>query len=123
MEEHRALASVECPTRMIASSLIDIGINLGHDSFNSDRDAVIARAAQAGVVQMIVTGSTGSSTRQAIALAQGHCGRLFATAGVSPPYSRGLSGEILAELRQLPNLPGTGGAGACGVDHYPHPPP
>src|SRR3981081_2283315 len=90
---------------MIASSLIDIGINLAHDSFNSDRDAVIARAAQAGVVQMIVTGSTGSSTRQAIAMAQGHFGRLFATAGVHPHYARELSDELLAELRPLAALP------------------
>src|SRR6195256_2050259 len=118
MEEHRALASVECPTPMIASSLIDIGINLAHDSFNSDRDAVIARAAQAGVVQMIVTGSTGSSTRQAIAMAQGHLGRLFATAGVHPHYARELSDELLAELRQLATLPEVVAVGECGLDYY-----
>ena len=103
---------------MIASSLIDIGINLAHDSFNSDRDAVIARAAQAGVVQMIVTGSTGSSTRQAIAMAQGHFGRLFATAGVHPHYARELSDELLAELRQLAALPEVVAVGECGLDYY-----
>src|SRR5579864_4015378 len=118
MGEHRALASVECPSHMIASSLIDIGINLAHDSFNSDRDAVIARAAQAGVVQMIVTGSTGPSTRQAIQLAQGHSGRLFATAGVHPHYSRELSDELLAELRQLAALPEVVAVGECGLDYY-----
>jgi TatD DNase family protein len=103
---------------MIASSLIDIGINLAHDSFNSDRDAVIARAAQAGVHQMIVTGSTGSSTRQAIALAQGHPGRLFATAGVHPHYARELSDELLAQLRQLATLPEVVAVGECGLDYY-----
>jgi TatD DNase family protein len=103
---------------MIASSLIDIGINLAHDSFNSDRDAVIARAVQAGVVQMIVTGSTGSSTRQAIAMAQGHLGRLFATAGVHPHYSRELSDELLAELRQLATLAEVVAVGECGLDYY-----
>ncbi|HEV7444687.1 MAG TPA: TatD family hydrolase, partial [Steroidobacteraceae bacterium] len=103
---------------MIASSLIDIGINLAHDSFNSDRDAVIARAAQAGVVQMIVTGSTGSSTRQAIAMAQGHLGRLFATAGVHPHYARELSDELLAELHQLALLPEVVAVGECGLDYY-----
>jgi TatD DNase family protein len=103
---------------MIASSLIDIGINLAHDSFNSDRDAVIARAAQAGVVQMIVTGSTGPSTRQAIALAGGHSGRLFATAGVHPHYARELNEELLAELRQLATLPEVVAVGECGLDYY-----
>src|SRR5882724_1528071 len=103
---------------MIASSLIDIGINLAHDSFDGDRDAVIARAAQAGVAQMIVTGSTGASTHQAIALARGHFGRLFATAGVHPHYSRELSDELLAELRQLTTAPEVVAVGECGLDYY-----
>ena len=103
---------------MIASSLIDIGINLAHDSFNSDRDAVIARAAQAGVVQMIVTGSNGSSTHQAVALAQGHFGRLFATAGVHPHHARELSDELLAELRQLAARAEVVAVGECGLDYY-----
>ena len=49
--------------------LIDIGVNLTHDSFDHDRTAVLERAAQAGVAQMIVTGSTGASTRAALELA------------------------------------------------------
>ena len=40
------------------AALIDIGINLAHDSYDADRDAVIARAQAAGVVQMVITGST-----------------------------------------------------------------
>src|SRR5882724_2967654 len=104
MGEHRSLASVECPSHMIASSLIDIGINLAHDSFNPDRDAVIARAQAAGVVQMMVTGSSGSSTRQAIEMARTHPDRLFATAGVHPHYAKELTDELLAELRQLAAL-------------------
>ena len=103
---------------MIASSLIDIGINLAHDSFNSDRDAVIARAAQAGVVQMIVTGSNGPSTREAIALARNHPGRLFATAGVHPHHARDLDAELLAELRQLATLPEVVAVGECGLDYF-----
>jgi TatD DNase family protein len=103
---------------MIASSLIDIGINLTHDSFDNDRDAVIARAVQAGVVQMIVTGSTGASTRQAIELAQSHFGRLFATAGVHPHYARELNDELLAQLRQLAALPEVVAVGECGLDYF-----
>ena len=61
--------------------LIDIGVNLAHDSFDADRDAVMQRAADAGVTQMIVTGASEDGTRQAIRLAQAHPGRLFATAG------------------------------------------
>jgi TatD DNase family protein len=103
---------------MIASSLIDIGINLAHDSFNADRDAVIARAVAAGVVQMMVTGSSESSTRQAIELAQTHPGRLFATAGVHPHYAKELTEELLAELRQLAPLPQVVAVGECGLDYF-----
>ena len=38
--------------------LIDIGINLEHASYDPDRAAVIERARAAGIVAMIVTGST-----------------------------------------------------------------
>ena len=37
--------------------LIDIGANLTHESFDHDRDAVIARARAAGVARMVVTAS------------------------------------------------------------------
>ena len=103
---------------MIASSLIDIGINLAHDSFNADRDAVIARAVAAGVVQMMVTGSSESSTREAIELARTHPGRLFATAGVHPHYAKELTEELLAELRQLAPLPQVVAVGECGLDYF-----
>jgi len=33
--------------------LIDIGANLAHDSFDDDRDAMMQRAADAGVTTMI----------------------------------------------------------------------
>jgi TatD DNase family protein len=103
---------------MIASSLIDIGINLAHDSFNADRDAVISRAVAVGVVQMMVTGSSGSSTRQAIELARTHPGRLFATAGVHPHYAKELTEELLAELGQLATLPQVRAVGECGLDYF-----
>lgn len=103
---------------MIASSLIDIGINLAHDSFNPDRDVVIARAVEAGVVQMIVTGSNGPSTRDSIELARCRPGQLFATAGVHPHYSKELSAELLAELHQLATRPEVVAVGECGLDYF-----
>jgi TatD DNase family protein len=48
--------------------LVDIGINLAHDSFDHDRADVIARAARAGVTRMVITGSSVASSRAAIGL-------------------------------------------------------
>ena len=67
--------------------LIDIGANLTHDSFDPDRAQVMARAAAAGVRRMVVTGTTVSASRQALALAAEHP-QLSATAGVHPHHSQ-----------------------------------
>jgi TatD DNase family protein len=98
--------------------LIDIGINLAHDSFAVDRDAVIARAAGAGVAQLIVTGSTLASSQAALALARAHPGRLFATAGVHPHHAGELTAAELPRLRALLAEPGIVAAGECGLDYF-----
>jgi len=50
-------------------TLIDVGVNLAHDSFDADREAVIARAHSAGVLQMVITGATLEGSAAAIELA------------------------------------------------------
>lgn len=98
--------------------LIDIGINLAHDSFDPDRDAVIDRAVAADVVQMIVTGSSIASTRAAIEIARGRPGMLFATAGVHPHHAVQLSDASLAELEQLARAAQVVAIGECGLDYF-----
>jgi len=98
--------------------LIDVGINLAHDSYDHDRDAVLARAEAAGVVQMVITGSSGASTRQAIELAHAHPNRLFATAGVHPHHASDLTPALLAELEGLAHRPEVVAIGECGLDYF-----
>ena len=98
--------------------MIDIGINLAHDSFDSDRDAVIDRAHSAGVVQMIVTGASLESTQQAIALARAHPRALFATAGVHPHHATELTPARLEELATLARDPEVVAIGECGLDYF-----
>jgi TatD DNase family protein len=98
--------------------LIDIGINLAHDSYDADREAVLARAEAAGVVQMVITGSSGPSTHRAIELARTHEGRLFATAGLHPHHATDLTDELLAELEQLAREPEVVAVGECGLDYF-----
>ncbi|HEY7887104.1 MAG TPA: TatD family hydrolase [Steroidobacteraceae bacterium] len=97
---------------------IDIGINLSHDSYDADRSSVIARAATAGVVQMVVTGASAASSRQGVALSRQHPGRLFATAGVHPHHAAGLSAAVLTELGELALEPEVVAVGECGLDYY-----
>jgi TatD DNase family protein len=98
--------------------LIDIGINLAHDSYDADREAVIARAHAAGVVQMMVTGSTLAATQRALALARAHPRRLFATAGVHPHHASELTAASATELEELASEPGVVAVGECGLDYF-----
>lgn len=98
--------------------LIDIGINLTHESYRDDRDAVLARARAAGVEQMIVTGASVAGSEQALALARAHPGRLYATAGVHPHHASELSEAGLAPLRALLARPEVVAAGECGLDYF-----
>jgi TatD DNase family protein len=101
-----------------AAPLIDIGINLAHDSYDADRESVIERAAAAGVVQLIVTGSSAASSRTAVQLSRQHPGALFATAGLHPHQASELTPEVLAELAELAAEPQVVAVGECGLDYY-----
>jgi len=99
-------------------TLIDIGINLGHDSYDVDREAVIARAEKAGVVQMIITGASIEGSRKALELARGRSRELFATAGVHPHHATELTADSLSELEELAKRPEVVAAGECGLDYF-----
>ena len=99
-------------------SLIDIGANLTHDSFDRDRDAVLARARAAGVETMIVTGASREHSPQALALAQAHPGLLHATAGVHPHHALEYTDECDAEMRALLAQPEVVAVGECGLDYF-----
>jgi TatD DNase family protein len=99
-------------------ALIDIGINLGHDSFDADREAVIARARAVGVVQMIITAASTLGSRQAIALARAAPQHHFATAGIHPHHASELDEDRLAEIESLARQPEVVAVGECGLDYF-----
>lgn len=98
--------------------LIDIGANLGHDSFDHDLEAVLQRARSAGVAQMVVTGASRAGSPRALQLACAHPGVLFATAGVHPHHASEYSDECDAELRALQAHPQVVAVGECGLDYF-----
>ena len=98
--------------------LIDIGANLTHDSFDHDRDAVLQRARDVGVAQLVVTGASREHSPKALKLAQQHPGRLFATAGVHPHHASEYTAECDAELRALHVHAEVVAVGECGLDYF-----
>src|SRR3546814_11510942 len=99
--------------------LIDIGANLTHDSFDHDRDTVLQRARDAGVVQMVVTGASREHSPQALALARAHPGELFATAGVHPPHASEYTAECAAPMREVHPPPAVAAGGQSQTEEEP----
>ena len=104
--------------RMRAMELIDIGCNLTHDSFDSDRAHVLELAHEAGVAQMIVTGASEDGSEAALQLAREHPGQLFATAGVHPHRASEFDDDTEALLRQLAAEPEVVAVGETGLDYF-----
>jgi TatD DNase family protein len=98
--------------------LIDIGANLTHESFRHDFDAVLARARQAGVTQMVVTGASADGSRAAQELARAHPGFLYATAGVHPHHASDYTADTDALLRELARAPEVRATGETGLDYH-----
>ena len=99
--------------------LVDIGANLTHPAFASDLPDVLARARQAGVETVIVTGTTVDESRQAARLG------LPFTAGVHPHHAKDFEARTVDALRQLAKNPACVAVGECGLDfnrnYSPHP--
>lgn len=107
------------PAATAGIELIDIGINLGHDSYDHDRDAVLARALRVGVRQMVVTGASLEGNPKASAIAATLPDRLRATAGCHPHHATELLAPgALAQLAAQAADPGVTAVGECGLDYF-----
>jgi TatD DNase family protein len=98
--------------------LIDIGVNLTHESFRHDLPDVLHRAHKAGVQRMVVTGTSVPGTREALALHATYPDRLFATAGLHPHHASDFTTAAAASLRELAGQPGIVAIGECGLDYF-----
>lgn len=94
----------------------DIGANLTSSQFDKDLDQVIARARQAGVHAIDVTGTTLENSRKAIELSQAYPNYLFATAGCHPHHAKHWNNGSAAELHTLLQHPNVLMAGEMGLD-------
>jgi TatD DNase family protein len=76
------------------------------------------RAREAGVTQMIVTGSSVESTVRSIELVKAHPTTLHCTAGVHPHHAADLTEAALPELEQLARDAAVVAVGECGLDYF-----
>ena len=97
---------------------IDIGCNLGHESFEHDRHAVVQRAADAGVLQLVLTGASVAGSERARQLAADNPARMRATAGVHPHLAAEVDNDALTRLRELHALDVVAAVGECGLDYF-----
>jgi TatD DNase family protein len=106
-------------------SLIDVGANLTHPAFHSDLPEVLARARQAGVAAIVVTGTSVVESTRALKLAAAHPKTVYATAGVHPHHARECDASTVPALRVLAQQPRVVAIGECGLDfnrnYSPHP--
>ncbi|MCY1486957.1 3'-5' ssDNA/RNA exonuclease TatD [compost metagenome] len=99
--------------------LIDIGVNLTHASFARQLEAVLERARQAGVCQLVLTGTSLAGSAESLALCRqldDSGQRLFCTAGVHPHEASAWTASSTGELRGLLGEAEVRAVGECGLD-------
>ncbi|WP_047288269.1 TatD family hydrolase [Pseudomonas protegens] len=99
--------------------LIDIGVNLTNPSFAEKHQAVLNRAYEAGVCQLVLTGTSVEGSEQALELCQkldADGQRLFATAGLHPHSASDWNADSSRRLRALLGEPRVRAVGECGLD-------
>ena len=96
--------------------LVDIGVNLAHRQLAGDVAGVLARGREAGVLQVVATGTSVEGSRAAAELAAVHAG-VYATAGVHPHHAKDTDAQTAGQLRELLQRPDVVAVGECGLDY------
>ena len=102
--------------------MIDSHCHLADDAFSADREAVVQRAREAGVTDIVVVAEGLASAEAARALCAGRAG-LWATAGIHPHRASEFDRGAAARVEALLSEPGVVAVGETGLDyHYDHSP-
>lgn len=95
---------------------IDIGVNLTDTAFDHDRQAVLDRAWQAGISQMVLTATSLAGSQQVQDYCNDYPQQLFCTAGVHPHQARDWTDELGKDIRALAGADCVKAIGECGLD-------
>ena len=97
--------------------LTDTHCHLDHDKFDADRDAVLARAREAGLIRILIPGLEQKSSRKAVQLAEANP-MVFAAVGFHPTDLEHFSESTFAEIKELVSHPKVAAIGEIGIDYY-----
>ncbi len=97
--------------------LVDTHCHLDFDRFDPDREAVIARAAAAGVTRIVVPALDLDNCPTVLALTERYSG-VYAAVGVHPNSSASWQASWLTPLRRFARHPRVVAIGEIGLDYY-----
>ena len=101
--------------------MIDIAVNLPNKRFKEDVEDVLARAGQAGVQQMVLTGTSVDESRAVLDICETYGDQfpamLFATCGIHPHDASSFNSQSLDALRKLAQHPQMVAIGEAGLDY------
>jgi len=97
--------------------LTDTHTHLDDSGFSEDLEAVLARAAAAGVTRLITIGTSVAGSRDAIALA-GKYPQVYAVAGIHPNEAMEAPEDAMEQLRELARHPRVVAIGETGLDYH-----
>ncbi|MGB6836711.1 MAG: TatD family hydrolase [Dehalococcoidia bacterium] len=99
------------------TGIIDTHAHLQLSQFDSDREAVLRRAWEAGLEAVMVPGVDLASSERAVVMAEADP-RLYAAVGCHPHDARRANDRVLADLADLARHPRVVAVGEIGLDFY-----
>ena len=96
--------------------LVDVGVNLTNKSLQQDLDGVMQRARDAGVIQMVITGTSITESRHAITICEQYPDHLVSTCGVHPHHASEWNEDSRAELENMARQSCVRAIGETGLD-------
>lgn len=97
--------------------LTDTHCHLDFEAFDVDRNDVLERSMDAGIIRILNPGIDLATSRKAIALAEAHA-QVFAAIGVHPNDALSWNDDTIFHLRRLANNPKVVAIGEIGLDYY-----
>ncbi|MBI5824826.1 MAG: TatD family hydrolase [Chloroflexi bacterium] len=97
--------------------LTDTHCHLDYNKFDDDRDAVILRANDSGVIRLLVPGLHHRSSKEAVLLAESNAS-VYAAVGFHPTDLEEFSESTFQEVKELAKHPKVVAIGEIGIDYY-----